>query len=365
MLVACSVYEVPRNEQTSHVGEGGGGRAGAASGQGPVTGGMKAAAGATSDGGSLAANGGDAGTGGTLEPLPTGGAGEASAAGGTGGEPLSGAGAGGAAGAAEVADDCPDDPDKAAPGACGCGLPDTATAVLASCTSLTAKLIHRYDFEGSGTTVTDRVGASDGTIVGGVSLSKLAGRGVVQLGGGTSGAYVDLPNALISSLTNASFEAWITWGGGSNFQRVFDFGSSDHATPENNPKAGTTYIFVSPKTSTNLVTFGYSLTGATQEQLVAGSAALPQALSQVVAVADATGDALTLYVNGVQVGTRAWTGALSSISDVNVWLGRSQYSGDPELTAVYHEFRVYGAALSAAEVATAFKAGTDPDFMPK
>jgi hypothetical protein len=274
---------------------------------------------------------------------------------------------GGEGGAAEKPDECPDDPNKVEPGVCGCGLPDAATATLASCKTLVAKLLHRYDFEGSGATVTDRVGTAHGAIVGAATLSKLAGRGVLQLAGGTAGAYVDLPNGLVSALTNATFEAWITWAGGSNYQRVFDFGDSDDPMPENNPKNGKTYLFVSPKTGAGGVTLGYSLTGILggQEQNIAGAAPLSEALSQVTAVADATGDTLRLYVDGLQVGEQAWTGALSSINDVNVWLGRSQYSADPELTATYHEFRVYGAALSAQEVATAFNAGTDPAFLSK
>ena len=364
VLVACSVYEVPNaspDAPESSGGGGGGGNPGGAGGSTVVTGGKAQTAGTMNAGGMVT-------TGGSAEPVPGGGTGDVSTAGGAGGaggDPTSMGADGGAGGVPEVTDGCPDDPAKTAPGVCGCGLPDVATALLASCTSLTSKLLHRYDFEGTGTTVADRVGASDGMLMGGASLSKLAGRGVVQLGGGMTGAYVDLPNGLISSLPNASFEAWITWGGGSNFQRVFDFGDSDNAPPENNPKLGKTYLFVSPKTSAGFVTLGYSLNSSGQEQLAAGSAALSQALSQVVAVVDGTGDALTLYVNGAQVATRAWTGALSSINDVNVWLGRSQYNSDPELTAVYHEFRIYGAALSAIEVATAFKAGTDPDFMPK
>lgn len=320
-----------------------------------------AAGGANPEGG-LVTNGGSG------QPQPVGGAGDVGVSG-AGGDPmLSGAGGvGGAGGVAEVEDDCPDDPDKTAPGACGCGFPDVATAMLANCQALTSKLLHRYDFEGSGTAVTDRVGASHGVLMGGAALSKLGGRGVVQLVGGTDGGYVDLPNGLISTLSSATLEAWITWGGGNNYQRVFDFGDSDSVPPEDNPKNGKTYLFVSPKAGTGVVTLGYSLTGNVngQEQRAAGSAALSQTLSQLVAVADATGDTLTLYVNGVQVGTLTWTGALSGINDVNVWLGRSQYSADPKLTATFHEFRVYGAALTQKEVATAFKAGTDPGFMPK
>jgi hypothetical protein len=291
------------------------------------------------------------------DPTPNGGA---DGLAGSGGDP---AGNGGEGGVPVVVDECPNDPNKTAPGVCGCGLPEAATATLASCKTLIAKLIHRYDFEGTGTAVTDRVGTAHGTLMGGAMLSKVSGRGVAVLGGGTTGAYVDLPNKLVSVLTDATFEAWITWGGGNNFQRVFDFGDSDNAPPEDNPRYGKTYLFVSPKTSTAGVTFGYSLNGSGAELLVSGTTAMPQALSQVMAVADATGDTLTLYMDGVLVGKQAWTGALSSINDVNVWLGRSQYNGDAELTATYHEFRMYNAALSPQEVATAFKGGPDPVFL--
>lgn len=326
-----------------------------------MTGGVPQVAGTSSG------NGGALPSGGTAEPASGGGEGGVGVVGGLGGAGGDSSPVGGAGGAVEEPDQCPDDPDKTAPAVCGCGFPEVATTLLASCKTLTSKLLHRYDFEGSGTTVTDRAGASHGVLMGGATLSKVAGRGVVQLGGGSTGAYVDLPNGLISTLSSATFEAWITWGGGNNYQRVFDFGDSDNAPPENNPKSGKTYLFLSPKTAAGVVSLGYSLTGSAsgQEQNVEGSAPLPQALSQVVAVVDGSGDALTLYVDGVQVATEAWTGALSSINDVNVWLGRSQYNSDPELTATFHEFRVYGAALSAKEIATAFKAGTDPTFMPK
>jgi hypothetical protein len=190
----------------------------------------------------------------------------------------------------------------------------------------------------------------------------------VVLGGGKSGAYVDLPNKLASSLTNATFEAWLTWGGGDAWQRVFDFGDSTNSTPENNPLEGKTYLFVSPKIASGGAAIGWSLTGNanSQELDVKASTSLTLAvLTQIVAVVNDSADLLTLYVDGAKVAEGAWTGSLSSINDVNVWLGRSQYQNDPELSAVFHEFRVYGAALTAAEVATAFKAGADPAFLAK
>jgi hypothetical protein len=110
---------------------------------------------------------------------------------------------------------------------------------------------------------------------------------------------------------------------------------------------------------------GFSTDGnsAGQEVQVMAASALPQSLAHVAVVCDAAGDKLKLYIDGVKVGEKAWTGSLSSINDVNVWLGRSQYDGDNELTAVFHEFRVYGLALSDADIATSFAGGPDPAFL--
>jgi len=282
--------------------------------------------------------------------------------GGAGGapEPENGAGQGGEA--PLPPDLCPSDPLKTAPGTCGCGIPEASTASVADCATIKKKLVHRYDFEGSGTQVLDRVGTSHGALRG-ASLSKLDGKGVVLLGGGSNGSYVDLPNGLASALKDATFEAWVTWGGGAAWQRIFDFGDTSNATPENNPALGKTYLCLTPLSASGVTRFAFSLNANGAEQGANAAAPLPQSLTQVVAVADDTADLLRLYIDGKKVGSVAWTGSLSSINDVNVWLGRSQYDSDPELSGVYHEFRVYNAALTDAEVVATFRSGTDPAYL--
>jgi hypothetical protein len=59
----------------------------------------------------------------------------------------------------------------------------------------------------------------------------------------------------------------------------------------------------------------------------------------------------------------SFTGQLSQISDVNNWLGRSQYSNDPELNATFDEFRIYDVALTAAQIQTSATAGPDATFL--
>lgn len=378
LVFACSVYDKPPGGSDVDTQGGGGGGGGAtagtstdaptsgssdgAAGTAPSAGsGEQAGTGATSTGGSSSPTGGaggtqsagDAGKSGSVTQMPDGAAGEAGAggAGGAGGMPP------------EVVDHCPNDPKKLEPGTCGCGLPDTATTSLADCKTLKSKLLHRYDFEGTGTTAKDRIGTADGTVKG-ATLTKLDGKGVVLLGGGTTGPYVDLPNKLVSPLTNATLEAWITWGGGNDWQRVFDFGDSDHSPPEDNPAAGKTYIFLTPRNKDGVAAGGYSANGYTNQALAAATTPLSSAaMSHVALVVDDAGDKLVLYVDGKSAGTLAWTGSLSTVNDVNAWLGRSQFDGDPELSGVYHEFRIYGAALSAAELATSFTGGPDPSFL--
>ncbi len=346
------MYEAPSASLDQNANPAGATGSGPAAGTGATSG---TAAGTTAGGaGSGAASGSTSLAGSSAGNLPTGG---------TAGEPGVEPTSGGEGGAPAVPDDCPNDPNKLAPGACGCGVPGAPGTTHADCQTLKGLLAHRYDFEGSGTAVKDRIGTAHGVVARGSTLSKLDGKGVVLLGGGDVGAYVDLPNGIVSSLTNASFEAWVTWGGGTSWQRIFDFGASSATVPEDNQLDGKTYLFLTPKSGFGTALLGYSPAGVAEEMHVQAPTALPQTLCQVVGVADDAANLLTLYIDGAKIGDQPWTDTLAQINDVNNWLGRSQYKNDSELNAVYHEFRIYKAALNAAQVESAFNAGPDPQFL--
>jgi hypothetical protein len=206
-------------------------------------------------------------------------------------------------------------------------------------------------------------------VKGGAMLSVAAGKGVVALSGGSAGSYVDLPNKLISPLTSATLEAWVTWGGGEAWQRIFDFGDSTNAPPEDNPADGKSYVFLTPQTDATtggVMRAAYSLTGgAVADETRLEAKALPQTLAQVALVVDATGGKLILYTNGVKAGEQTYAGVLGSINDVNVWLGRSQFASDPRMTGIFHDFRIYKAALTPLQIATSFAGGADPAFLVK
>lgn len=252
----------------------------------------------------------------------------------------------------ECMDLCPDDPNKTAPGACGCGADETRAA---ECTALHSALRHRYRFEGTGTLVTDDVSDADGTVIN----ATLDDSSTLTLAGGTTNQHVELPDGIISALTDATFEVWLNWQGGAIWQRVFDFGSSSGSS-------GETYVFVTPQRGGGSMSMRatFSLAGTASEVVVDDGAALTSGTLHHLALVVDDRVELRLYLDGVlQSTTPNTTRSLSDLNDIQNWLGRSQYSVDAELGGTYHEFRIYEAALSDAQIAASFALGPDPAFL--
>lgn len=257
----------------------------------------------------------------------------------------------------DCSDACPDDPDKLAPGACGCGVPETA-----ACGVIAAAPSHRYRFDGSGTEIRDSIGTAHATLVG----TTLDGSGEVDLTGGSAGEYVDLPNGIVASLTSATFELWLLWHGGSAWQRIFDFGSS--TAGEDVRGNGVSYLFLSPQISEDsdfdgVMRLTYSDSGGNDEVELNAPTALPSERQvHVAVVVDAERERMLLYQDGELLGSITLARPLSALDDVNDWLGRSQFTRDPGLDARLLEFRIYAAPLDADAIRTSFQAGPDAEF---
>jgi hypothetical protein len=242
---------------------------------------------------------------------------------------------------------------------------DCGGACGSTCSVLQAALIHRYRFEGAGTVISDSVGAAHGVLVN----ASLTGSGSVLLAGGSSGQYVDLPNGIVSSLADATFEAWLTWSGGQGWQKIFDFGTSS-AGEGNRSTLGQRFLTMSPKRA--LLDEAFLLRHCPQADCsssaswieAAAADTLPSGVEKhVVGVFDDTGNAMRIYIDGGRVASQANAGSLADLDDVNNWLGRSQYVGDPDFAGQLHEFRIYNRALSDSEVLGSYEAGPDPSFL--
>ena len=132
-------------------------------------------------------------------------------------------------------------------------------------------LAHRYSFEGppGSTFVADSVGAANGSLLGGGAFT---GDGKLNLFG--ANGFVDLPNGIVSSLSNVTFEAWLTWNGGSQWQRIFDFGSNSGG--ENGQGTGLTYLALTSRSGGDVLRFAVTTNS--------GGGEIPTGAPQMLAV---------------------------------------------------------------------------------
>lgn len=255
------------------------------------------------------------------------------------------------------------------------GLTDTSAVTITPLPPRT--LIHRYSFDGAkdSTVVTDSVGGANGNVVniqaGSAFYNNFSGTGQYIMGPGpfqeppTTNSYINLPNTLISTLSNVTVEGWFTWFGGADNQRLWDFGMS--SSPDGfggyvedivvNP--GRSYFFMSPQTGRPRFAMKQG-TGNENPSLQAptGMGITASNLAQVAIVYDQPNGVARLYVNGQRVNTATATLALSVVDDRNNWLGRSNWQ-DPYYNGSVDEFRIYDGASSDAQIAADYAAGPD------
>jgi len=241
-----------------------------------------------------------------------------------------------------------------------------------------AGLVHRYSFDGVGTTVVDSTGTADGAVVG----AALTGQGTLTLVGftGDQAQYVVLPHGLLRDLHDATFEAWINWAGSAAhdgtrtpWQRIFDFGEGITGV-EGEQAAGSdalSYLFLTPQTARRTATEDLATRVAYQvphnpqsvflETVVNTSPVAIDVDTHVGVVVDSRARRMSLFVNGAIVGATdvVQDDPLSYIYDVNNWLGRSQFAADEGFTGTFLEFRIYSVALTAAQVLASYDAGPD------
>jgi Concanavalin A-like lectin/glucanases superfamily len=246
----------------------------------------------------------------------------------------------------------------------------------------TPVLRHRYSFnEPAGSiAVTDSAGGANGVVEfaaasapytnGPSDGSGFTGGGQLALAG--ANGYVALPSGLISTLTNVTFEVWVTWRGPASvpWPRVFDFGASDGGF--NASGTGTNYVILTPCDTSNRLSFETSTVNPNGEVfdpdalLLDGPAQLPTGQETYIVVTyDPVGGSSQLYVNGALAASHSGAlDALSKFNDENDWLGRSQWTRDPFFSGQYDEFRIWSGLLTPADITNHFAAGPDQQLGP-
>jgi autotransporter-associated beta strand protein len=253
-----------------------------------------------------------------------------------------------------------------------------AAAIGVMATSVDADLTHRYSFNDD--TASDSVGGANGTLVNPSGGASISGGQVNFSNTGTSNNltqnnYVDLPNN-IAKTQNFTIEGWASWGGGSVWERIFDFGSNSggEEIPGSTTAGytGTNYIFLTPKADNvgapRLGDLNGEIRLNNNSTFVDGRDASNAPFSygandgehMFALTFDFASQKLSLYYDGSLVSQNSTTVNTdpSTIDQVNMWLGRSNFAGDSFFNGSINEFRIYNNALSAAQI------GADRGFGP-
>ncbi len=242
---------------------------------------------------------------------------------------------------------------------------DAATPICSTpVTPPLTSLIHRYSFSGTTTTVTDSIGSADGqsTVIADASHAGTPGNGPVLDGSGVlsldgTSNYVELPNGIVSSLTDVTIVAWTAWRAAGAYERVFDFGTS--TLGEGVRDRCKTCLLVMTGSGDVKPGLCAQLHGADgQTDQITADQVLDTTERQVALVVKSH-YSMTLYLDGVAIASQAITHDLSEIMDQNDWLGLSQYTGDRLYQGSYDEFRIYNRALDPCEIAATVASGPD------
>lgn len=252
--------------------------------------------------------------------------------------------------------------------------------------SAQAALTNRYSFNDG--TANDSVGAAHGAVVGtNGSISGgqliLANNGEGSQNPGATGAFLNLPNGLVSNAAAANgavtVEMWITMQENFNWAAAFTAGISING--ENTAdccNGDQPYIQIIPRTGdggqgndVRVTSNSYGGDEGFVDDLGAGNGTdlVVGQQEHLVSVFDQSGGlpgSITVYRNGSLMGTATIAANLDLKTflrsgnapggDVNVWLGRSQWP-DSLLEGSFDEVRIYNNALSADAAAASFRAG--------
>jgi len=173
----------------------------------------------------------------------------------------------------------------------------------------------------------------NGTTLNGASTTQMAARGNVLNIAGDASQYVSLPPGIGNART---FAGWVRWGGGGNWQRIFDFGVDT-----------THFAYLTPKANSGKMRFGIS-TG--EERDVDSPTAFPTNVWTHVAVV-LDGREAILFLNGRAVAVHNSINLLPSdvLGSAN-YIGRSHFGTDPYFVGQMDSLQIYADTMPAEQL---------------
>jgi hypothetical protein len=156
--------------------------------------------------------------------------------------------------------------------------------------------------------------------------------------------FIQLP-ANIASHQAMTIATWVYWEGGSNWQRIFDFGNGESET-----------MFLTPSSSSGKMRFSIKNNG--EEQVLDIPALAKNRWTHVAVILDETG--VKLYLDGdIAAENSDITFRPLDFKPALNYIGRSQYS-DPLYDGRIDDFRIYNYALPPTVIAELAAIEPDP-----
>ncbi len=202
-------------------------------------------------------------------------------------------------------------------------------------------LVMQLQFDGNADDATDN--AINAVIYGSPSYQKLAanvksGTNSLALNASTLVAtkyYVQLPYT-IANHDEMTIALWTKWSGGSNWQRIFDFGNGTDQ-----------YMFLCPSNGSEM---RFVMKNGGNEQILSANKKLPATGWHHIAIT-ISNEKVVMYYDGEELASSEdFTIKPSDIAPVMNYIGRSQFQNDPTFKGYLDDFRIYNYPLEAEDI---------------
>jgi hypothetical protein len=200
-----------------------------------------------------------------------------------------------------------------------------------------------FGFENS---VTNSRGINHATATGTTAYSTGVNGQALSFNG--TNTYLTLP-ASTMNVGDITIATRVNWNGGSQWQRIFDFGTGTSQ-----------YFFLTPNSGSGNLRFAITTGGNGAEQRLDFSTMLPSNQWVHLAVVLQGGTSGKLFINGALAVSNAITLRPSNMNPSLNYIGKSQFA-DPLFNGKLDDFQIYNRALSTFELANLANPGTDSD----
>lgn len=167
---------------------------------------------------------------------------------------------------------------------------------------------------------------------------------------GKARSYVKVPDGMMSGVNDFTISVWYRQIANMNGARIFDFGSGDDYD-SNTPNTARKMMYLMPRSATTNNRITYAIQNGGVLQSLEGNVSLVNGTWYHLAVTQ-SGNIVTLYVNGAQVGQK--TDITIKPSDlgatVSNYIGRSRFAVSSRIDGVVDEFKIFNRALTPSEI---------------